>query len=102
MEMITGDKILEDMANTYKDRNKTYGESFMSMGPVMAALFPNGITLKTKEDFVTFHLLDWMVGKLNRFVNTGMTHIDSIHDLAVYAAMIEMVLLRQMEKERGK
>lgn len=100
--MVTGDQILEEMARTYKQRNQTYGENFMTMGPVMTALFPNGITLKTKEDFVIFHLMDWLVGKLTRFVNTGMVHIDSIHDLAVYAAMIEMILQRQMDREHGK
>jgi len=100
--MVTGDQILEKMAQTYKERNQIYGDNFMTMGPVMSALFPQGITLKTQNDFIMFHLLDWLVGKLTRFVNTGMTHVDSIHDLAVYAAMIEMMLLRQIDKERGK
>jgi len=100
--MVTGDQILEEMAKTYKQRNEIYGDNFMTMGPVMTALFPNGITLKTQQDFIVFHLLDWMVGKLTRFVNTGMVHIDSIHDLAVYAAMIEMMLKRDMDRERGK
>jgi hypothetical protein len=100
--MVTGDQILESMAQTYKERNKTYGDNFLTMGPVMKALFPNGITLKTEQDFIMFHLLDWLVGKLTRFVKTDMTHVDSIHDLAVYAAMIEMMIIRQVDKERGK
>lgn len=100
--MITGDQILEEMARTYKQRNEMYGENFVTMGPVMKALFPNGIELKTQQDFIVFHLLDWLVGKLTRFVNSGLVHIDSIHDLAVYAAMIEMMLQRDMDRERGK
>lgn len=93
--MITGAEILERMAHTYRERNAAYGENFALMGPIMKSLFPSGIALRTPEDFELFHLLDWLVGKLSRFVQTGMTHVDSIHDAAVYAAMIEMVLRRR-------
>lgn len=85
----TGADILQEMAETYRERNVVYGDNFKKMGPLMVSLFPNGITLKTEQDFIQFHLLDWICGKLTRFASSDLTHIDSIHDLAVYAAMLE-------------
>lgn len=85
-------EILESMAQTYRDRSKVHGESFRRVGPALSALFPDGITLKTEQDFCQFHLLDWMVGKMCRFSATGMNHADSIHDIGAYAAMSEKVL----------
>lgn len=88
----TGADILQAMAETYRERNLVYGDNFKMMGPLMVSLFPNGVTLKTEQDFVNFHLLDWICGKLTRFASSGQTHMDSIHDLAVYAAMLEAEL----------
>lgn len=85
-------EILESMAQTYRDRSKVHGESFRRVGPALAAMFPDGITLKTEQDFCQFHLLDWIVGKMCRFSATGMNHADSIHDIGAYAAMSEKVL----------
>lgn len=84
---IQGSKILEDMANTYRERNALYKSNYLKVGKILAILYPEGVHLKTAEDFTRWHFIDWMIGKLSRFsVNN---HPDSIHDLAVYAAMIE-------------
>jgi hypothetical protein len=80
--------MLEDMLITFKERNTTYNDNYLIVGQVMAALYPDGITLKTPEDFIRYHFVDWMVGKLSRWVRTGMTHDDSIKDAAVYATML--------------
>ena len=58
----------------------------------MTALFPGGVSLITKEQFNTWHLFELMIVKLTRFANTEMTHKDSIHDAAVYAAMVESLM----------
>lgn len=97
----TGADILSAMADTFRDRNATYGDNFKKMGPAMIALFPNGVKLETEEDFIRFHLLDWIVGKLTRFASTGCNHIDSIHDIAVYAAILESCLVNAKEKANG-
>ena len=81
-------KILEEMAGTFRERNKVYGDN----GAVMTALFPNGVSLLTKEQFNTWHLFELMIVKITRFANTEMMHKDSIHDAAVYAAMIESLM----------
>ena len=77
-------KILEEMAETFRERNKVYGDNYKSVGAVMTALFPNGVN--------TWHLFELMIVKITRFANTEMMHKDSIHDAAVYAAMVESLM----------
>jgi GH18 family chitinase len=86
------DVVLEQMLETFRDRNSTYKDNWKSAGDVMAALFPQGIKLQTKADHIKFAFLNHIVGKLTRFVAADMAHTDSIHDLAVYAAMMEAFL----------
>jgi hypothetical protein len=91
-KMAKADKILDSMADTFRERNKVYGDNYKSVGAVMTALFPGGVSLITKEQFNTWHLFELMIVKLTRFANTEMTHKDSIHDAAVYAAMVESLM----------
>ena len=85
-------EILAEMADTYRERNKVYGDNYKRVGDVMKALFPNGVTINTAEQFNVWHLFELMVVKMTRFANTGLSHQDSIHDLAVYAAMVESLI----------
>ena len=57
-------KILQDMATTFKERNKVYGDNYKTVG-----------------------------------INTNLTHRDSIHDAAVYAAMIESLIPEEDKSE---
>jgi hypothetical protein len=97
---LRADLILDEMANTFRERNVMYGDNWEKVANVLSALFPQGITLTTPEDFARFHFLDWTVGKFTRFVNTGMTHAESVHDGAVYMAMLE-ALLKLQEQEKN-
>ena len=85
-------KILEEMADTFRERNKVYGDNYKTVGEVMLALFPNGVELKTVEDYNTWHLFELMIVKITRFANSDLNHKDSIHDTAVYAAMVESLI----------
>jgi hypothetical protein len=87
------DKILEDAAKTFRDRNKVYGDNFLRVGAVMQGLFPDGMTIKTEHDWNRLHILLLGVVKQTRYVqNWGKGgHQDSIRDSAVYAAMLEMI-----------
>jgi len=87
--------ILADMAQTFRERNKVYGDNYKRVGDVMVALFPEGVQLKTQEDFNTWHLFELMIVKLTRFANSGLTHVDSIHDCAVYAAMVQSLIEKE-------
>lgn len=93
--MKTAADILAEMADTFRERNKVYGDNYKRVGDVMAALFPEGVMLVTPEDFNVWHLFELMVVKMTRFANSGLTHEDSIHDLAVYAAMVESLIRKE-------
>ncbi len=84
---------LQDAANIYKERNKIYGDNYKVVGEVMKQLFPNGVELKTAQDFNRWHLLELLVVKLTRYCNNWKEggHEDSIVDLGVYAFMVQEV-----------
>jgi hypothetical protein len=86
------DQVLDAMAATFRERNAVYGSNYLRVGDVMAALFPEGVTLRTSEDFTRWHLLELVVVKLTRFATSNLSHPDSVHDLGVYAAMLETLL----------
>lgn len=81
--------ILAEMATTFRERNKIYGDNYKRVGAVMEAMFPHGVQLQSAEDFNRWHLFELLVVKLTRFANSGLTHQDSIHDASVYGAMVE-------------
>tara|TARA_R100000742_G_C4271782_1_gene90814 strand:- start:1180 stop:1488 length:309 start_codon:yes stop_codon:yes gene_type:complete len=85
-------KILEEMAETFRERNKVYGDNYKTVGEVMVALFPKGVQLKTVDDYNIWHLFELMIVKITRFANSDLNHKDSIHDAAVYAAMVESLI----------
>jgi hypothetical protein len=85
-------KNLEEAAKTFRERGASYGPSYIQYGEVMDVLFPDGVELKTKDDFNRMGLLNMVVSKLIRYSNQWKEpHKDSIHDLGVYAFMLEAV-----------
>lgn len=84
-------QILEEMAATFKQRNAVYGSNFKMVGPIMAILFPNGVSVELlKSD--QFHLFELLIVKLSRLAISGLKHQDSARDAGVYAAMIESII----------
>lgn len=80
------------MANTYRERNLVYGDNYKVVGEVMKSLFPNGMELQEVDDYNIWHLFELMIVKITRFANSNLSHKDSIHDAAVYAAMVEALM----------
>lgn len=82
---------LREAAKTYRDRRETYGPSERLFGTVMQALLGDkDFMLHTVDDFVRMGLLVQIVGKLCRYVaDPKRGHVDSAHDLGVYAFMLE-------------
>lgn len=92
MTAITADSILMEAANTFRTRGNVYKDNYRTVGLVMKALFPDGITLKTAEDHERFHIFMLGVVKMTRYVKNWATgHQDSVHDQTVYSAMLEMI-----------
>lgn len=82
---------LADLGNIYRERNKVYGDNYKRHGDVMAALFPNGISLKTPEDHNRFGILTQCVAKLTRYCVGSYEngHVDTLDDLTVYSQMLQ-------------
>lgn len=87
--------ILESCASTYEDKNDDYGDSWRLVGEFLWLLANNGITLETKEDFISFGLYTRRLDKIARAFNGEFNDddlnfesvMDSHEDEATYAAM---------------
>ena len=81
---------MEEAIKTFKERHKVYGNNYLTHGQVMTALFPDGIHLDTAAQWNRFSALNMIVTKLTRYCHSfSQPHLDSIHDLGVYAFMLE-------------
>jgi hypothetical protein len=96
----TAADVLAEMAETYRARNAVYGDNFMMVAKLVKVLFPNGVPpgLVERDEW---HLFELKLVKLSRFAISNLTHLDSIHDDAVYSAMIESIL-RKAEGARNE
>lgn len=88
--------VLLEGAKTFAARNAVYGSNYKMVAPLMRTLFPQGVP---SELVVTdqFHLFELMLVKLSRFAISNLTHQDSVHDLMVYAAMVESIIKEQQQ-----
>ena len=91
--------ILDEMADTFRERNKVYGDNFRMVGKLMAVLFPEGVPKEILHSD-QFHLFELKLVKLSRFAISGLSHQDSIHDDGVYSAMIESIVIEQQGKTK--
>lgn len=95
---------LEEALNTFKERNKQYGDNYLTHGQVMTALFPKGIQLQTVEDWNRFGIVNMIVAKLTRYAqnwpNVSESTIDSVHDTGVYSFMLEALDSNKLGREQ--
>jgi len=81
---------LKKAIETFEERNKVYGDNYLTHGEVMKALFREPVNLATLKEYNRFGIINMMVAKLTRYCNSWpQSHQDSIHDLGVYAFMLE-------------
>jgi Cdc6-like AAA superfamily ATPase len=82
--------LLRKLADLQEQKDDEYRFSWRHFGPIMAALFPEGLTLYGARDFGRFAVMTHIVSKLHRYALNFETggHQDSLKDLAVYAAML--------------
>lgn len=81
--------ILRGMAKTFEERHETYGDSYLTFGKVAAALWPDGLDHKTEDDYNRLGVVVQIISKLCRYTSKSSGHLDSAHDIAVYAAILE-------------
>ncbi len=83
---------LAELGKLYEERQAIYGDNYKNAGKRLLEFFPDGLTLKTAEDFQWFHLFTHLDSKLSRYAQSrmrlGKGHPDSLADLSVYAAML--------------
>jgi hypothetical protein len=84
--------VLGAMAATFRERSGAYKDNYKMVPKLCEVLFPNGVppeVLFTPQ----WHLFELKLVKLSRFAISNLQHLDSIHDDAVYSAMIEACLI---------
>lgn len=81
---------LKEAAETFEEKSKVYGEGYKEFGVIMHSLFPDGLELKTAEDFNRFGVPNMIVSKMARYCKNFQTggHKDSLLDLSVYSCML--------------
>jgi hypothetical protein len=92
------DEILGEMAETFRERGKIYGDNWKLIGGVLQAFFPNGLYVATSRNWNMFHLWFMILVKMTRLSVSEFKHKDSAHDIAVYAAMLENLIEEDDEK----
>jgi hypothetical protein len=82
-------KRLEKLSALNGKKGEEYGR-FEKIGEVLATQFPQGVTLKTSDEFNRFVMFTMIALKLDRLSNyiPGKVHEDSLDDAAVYAMML--------------
>ena len=84
--------LMGEAIKTFEERHKLYGKTYDQYGYVMEMIFPHGIELKSIDDFRRMGVLNMIVSKILRYANNwDKPHKDSIHDLGVYAFILESI-----------
>ena len=89
------EEILEKAIETFKEREGKYGDTRHPVADITKILYPNGIHLHTSHDFLEFHILQWVIGKIVRYAHSGDK--DSIHDAGVYSFILESIAIEGEE-----
>ena len=93
-KLTTADKVLSEMAKTFKAKNKVYKDNYKMVARIVRAMWPDGVPSRLVMT-EHWHLFELKLVKLARFVNSDLTHIDCIHDDGVYSAMIEAIISKR-------
>lgn len=95
-------EILREGAKTFEERQEIYGDSWLIAGETLHSLFPDGLTIKGPEEWNRLAIFMHQINKVRRqasqFKEGG--HIDSSHDLMVYASMME-ALEQNLKSEKA-
>lgn len=80
---------MRDAADLFEERNAAYGNNYRLFGAVMRAMYPNGLTVTTDEEWTRLMLQVHRVTKETRYACNFSRggHADSMADLSVYAQM---------------
>lgn len=82
---------LSDLGTLFEERNALYKDNYKHFGKTLVGLFPNGITLKSEEEFNRFAIFLQITHKQSRYAQSILNggHPDSLDDISVYAQMLQ-------------
>jgi hypothetical protein len=90
--MPTAIENMQRAMRTFEERSKKYGDNYKHFGRLMGALYPKGFSASSEEEWNRLGLIVMIASKLSRYVKDPYNgHLDSIHDLGVYAFMLEEI-----------
>lgn len=81
---------LGDLGALFEERNALYKDNYKNFGKTLLGLFPNGVTLKSAEEFNRFALFLQIMHKQSRYAQSILSggHSDSLDDISVYSQML--------------
>lgn len=86
-------QMLTQCAATYDERNALYGDNYKQFGITMLGMFPNGLHIRSPDDWNRIALFIQSMGKMTRYAQNFSKggHDDSLLDSAVYQQMLREV-----------
>jgi len=99
----TFEDLIWEKNQIFNEKGIMYGHSYKDFGKVMISLFPNGVELKTEQDFCIFAIFQMIIHKNVRVANMLFcdlkNSLDSLADLSVYGVMLEEIVYSILERE---
>jgi hypothetical protein len=83
--------LLGDLSKLFLERNALYKDNYKKFGNILVQMFPDGITLKSPEEFNRFALFLQIIHKQTRYAHSVLDggHADSLDDTSVYAQLLQ-------------
>lgn len=83
--------LLGELSALFEERNKNYKDNYKRFGNILIQMFPDGLTLKTAEEFNRFALFMQIIHKNTRYAHAMLEggHADSLDDTAVYSMLLQ-------------
>lgn len=87
---ITASRLMEEAKERYHKKGKVYGHTYLSLGPLMMALFPDGLEITTEEGWNKLGVLLMICHKLLRVSNLFDSEysIPELEDMGVYTFIL--------------
>ena len=98
--------MMQQVADEYEQRHKVYGDNYMHIGSIINSL--SKVKSAPDQELIhqlelsQVHLIGMVTGKLGRFINSGSVHLDSVHDMITYCALLEHVTLEMLLHKNKK
>ena len=106
--------MFEHLDELFSNKNKAYGDAYLKFGEMCSVLFPKGLELKTKQDYVIFGLYIQVIEKSIRLGNLIFNQLDldkiikedykieSLYDSCDDLAVVSQILKKELQNEKSR